>query len=110
MTDPEFSETSDDDGASGGGRTAPLAGDGRTGGGGESTGDAAAPAYAEMPCAGGAMPVPGTPVAGAGTPVLVSADAESDAAEPAREDISEHVLTGLFEALAGMLQAVSAPR
>ncbi|MEV6101723.1 hypothetical protein [Nocardia sp. NPDC051981] len=110
MTDPAFSETSDDDGASGGGRLAPLAGDGRSGGGGELTGDAAAPAYAEMPCAGRVMPVPGTPVAGAGTPVLVSAAAESDAAEPAREDISEHVLTGLFEALAGMLQAVSTPR
>ncbi|MFE3228216.1 hypothetical protein [Nocardia sp. NPDC059228] len=108
MTDPEFSETSDDDGASGGGRTAPLTGDGRTGDGGESTGDAAA-VYAEMPCAG-RVPVPGTPVAGVGNPVLVSADAESDAAEPAREDISEQVLAGLFEALAGMLQAVSAPR
>ncbi|MEU6580977.1 hypothetical protein [Nocardia sp. NPDC046763] len=110
MTDPEFSETSDDDRASGGGRNAPLAGDGRTGGGGETTGDAAAPEYAEMACAGRAMPVPGIPVAGAGTPVLLAAGVESDATEVAREDISEHVLTGMFDALAGMLQAVASAR
>ncbi|WP_433564775.1 hypothetical protein ACQP1O_05395 [Nocardia sp. CA-151230] len=110
MTDSEFSETSDGDGTSADGRTTALAGDGRTGGGGDTTGDAAAPEYAEMPCAGRVMPVPGIPVAGPATPVLMAADAESDATELAREDISEHVLTGLFEALAGMLQAVSASR
>ncbi|MGV9667489.1 hypothetical protein ACWDUL_37660 [Nocardia niigatensis] len=87
MTDPDFSETGDGDGATEDGRTAPLDGDCRTGGGDDTTGDAAASEYAEMPGA-----------------------EESDATGDAHEDISEHALTSLFEALAGLLQAGSAAR